>query len=194
VDAFAHTMEQYMTYPAAAPLQDRLAEAVLATLIEYGPKALAHPHDYEVRATLMWTATMALNGVIGVGVPQDWSTHAIGHEITALYGLDHAQTLAIVMPNLWRVLFDAKKAKLAQYAERVLGVTDGDEDHKATAAIEKTEEFFRSMGVPVRFADYGITAGWEEVPQRLGGQKLALGERQAVTAAVVESTLELAAR
>lgn len=194
VDAFAHTMEQYITYPADAPLQDRMAEAVLATLIEYGPKALAQPHDYEVRATVMWTATMALNGVIGVGVPQDWSTHAIGHELTALFGLDHAQTLAVVMPNLWRVLFDDKKAKLAQYAERVWGVVDGDEDRKAYAAIEKTEEFFRAMGVPVRLADHGITSGWEEVPQRLGGDKLAIGERGAVQAATVDEILALAAR
>lgn len=93
VDAFVHTMEQYMTYPAAAPLQDRMAESILRTLIEEGPKTLANPGDYESRANVMWCATMALNGLIAVGVPQDWATHMIGHELTALHNVDHGKSV-----------------------------------------------------------------------------------------------------
>jgi NADP-dependent alcohol dehydrogenase len=156
VDAFVHVMEQYMTYPAGAPVQDRFAEGLLQTLVEDGPRALAEPENVEVRANLMWTATLALNGLIGAGVPQDWSTHMIGHELTALYGLDHAQTLAVVLPAMLRERREAKRAKLLQYAARVWGLVDGDEDARIEAAIVRTEEFFRSVGVPTRLSDYGV--------------------------------------
>ena len=119
VDALVHTTEQYLTYPADAPLQDRQAEAILLTLIEEGPKALADPQNYAVRANLMWCATQALNGLIGCGVPQDWTTHMIGHELTALYGIDHAQSLALVLPGTLRHQRQRKRAKLLQYAQRV---------------------------------------------------------------------------
>jgi len=109
VDAFVHVMEQYLTYPADAPLQDRQAEAILLTLVEEGPKALAEPWNYVVRASLMWCATQALNGLIGCGVPQDWATHAIGHELTALYGIDHAQSLAIILPGMMQQQIDRKR-------------------------------------------------------------------------------------
>lgn len=155
VDTFVHVMEQYMTYPTYAPLQDRQAEAILSTLVEEGPKAIAEPKNYEVRATLMWCATQALNGNISRGVPEDWTTHGIGHEITAFFGLDHAQTLAIVMPGLWHNQFVNKQAKLSQYGRRVWGLT-GDDNSVALAAIDKTDEFFRTVGVPTRFADYGV--------------------------------------
>src|SRR5690606_30000962 len=115
-DAYAHVLEQYLTYPAAAPLQDRFAEGILLTQTEDGPRALAEPPDYDARASLMWCATLALNGLIGQGVPGDWSTHMIGHEITAIYGLDHAQTLAIVFPAAMSVRREGKRAKLLQYA------------------------------------------------------------------------------
>ncbi len=152
VDAFAHVMEQYMTRPAAAPLQDRIAEGILQTLVEVAPRTLAEPADYDARASFMWSATLALNTLVGCGVPQDWSTHMIGHELTAFHGLDHAETLAIVMPGVWRHKLAAKRAKLEQYGRRVWGV-DTAED-----AIARTEEFFRSIGMPVRLKDYGIDA------------------------------------
>ena len=158
VDAFVHVMEQYMTYPVNAPLQDRYAESLLQTLIEVGPQALATPEDYDVRANLMWTATQALNGLIGAGVPQDWATHMIGHEITALYGLDHAQTLAIVLPNLLQQRRDAKRAKLLQFAARVWDIHSGTEDERIDAAIAHTRAFFESVGVKTRLSDYGIGA------------------------------------
>ena len=158
VDAFVHVMEQYMTYPVNAPVQDRYAESLLQTLIEVGPQALATPEDYDVRANLMWTATQALNGLIGAGVPQDWATHMIGHEITALYGLDHAQTLAIVLPNLLQQRRDAKRAKLLQFAARVWDIHSGTEDERIDAAIAHTRAFFESVGVKTRLSDYGIGA------------------------------------
>ncbi|MCA1947781.1 MAG: iron-containing alcohol dehydrogenase [Armatimonadetes bacterium] len=192
VDAFAHTMEQYMTYPADAPLQDRMAEAILSTLIEIGPKLLEHPHDYQLRANMMWTATMALNGLIGLGVPQDWATHGIGHELTALYGMDHGQTLAVVMPAVWRFKFADKKAKLAQYAERVWGVA-GTEEEKAKAAIEKTEEFFRLLGVKTRLAEYGAENAVEQVPPGLAQRGVVLGERRDIGPDQVREILRLCA-
>jgi NADP-dependent alcohol dehydrogenase len=115
VDAFTHTIEQYLTYPVNSPLQDRMAEAILKTLIEEGPKTLANLTDYGARANVMWCASMALNGLIGAGVPQDWSTHAVGHELTALYGLDHAQSLAVVLPSMLSIRQVEKKQKLLQY-------------------------------------------------------------------------------
>ncbi|WP_337056352.1 iron-containing alcohol dehydrogenase [Pseudomonas sp. USHLN015] len=164
VDAFVHTLEQYLTYPADAPLQDRQAEGLLITLIEEGPKALANPEDYAVRANLMWCATQALNGLLGCGVPQDWATHMIGHELTALYHLDHAQTLAVVLPAMLAERREPKRAKLIQYAERVWGI-EGDEEAKIDGAIAATRDFFQALGVPTRLADHGLDA--EAIPQVL---------------------------
>lgn len=155
VDAFVHTMEQYLTYPVNAKIQDRFAEGILGTLIEEGPKALQEPNNYDVRANLMWSATMALNGLIGAGVPQDWATHMIGHEITAIHGLDHAQTLAIVLPNLMTHQKEAKREKLLQYAERVWALDPGEEE-SIDRAILLTRDFFERMGTPTNFKGYGI--------------------------------------
>jgi Uncharacterized oxidoreductases, Fe-dependent alcohol dehydrogenase family len=156
VDAFVHTIEQYVTYPVNGKIQDRFAEGILLTLIEEGPKALKEPENYDVRANVMWAATQALNGLIGAGVPQDWATHMLGHELTAMHGLDHAQTLAIVLPALWNEKRDTKRAKLLQYAERVWNITEGSEDARIDAAIAATREFFEAMGVPTRLSDYGL--------------------------------------
>lgn len=156
VDAFVHIIEQYLTYPSDAPVQDRFAEGLLLTLIEIGPQALQNPHDYDLRANLMWTATMALNGLIGVGVPQDWATHMLGHELTALYGLDHAQTLAIVLPAMLDQRRDSKRAKLLQYAERVWEIRTGSDDQRIDAAIDRTRAFFESLDVKTRLRDYEI--------------------------------------
>lgn len=191
VDAFVHVMEQYLTFPAAAPMQDRIAEAILATLIEVGPKVLAHPDDYDARATLMWAATLALNGLIAVGVPQDWTTHMIGHELTALYGLDHAQTLAVVLPAVWRHQKKQKAAKLLQYGERLWGIREGSEDERIEATIDRTALFFRAMGVKTRLAEYGITSGMEAVPERLGQRGARLGEHADIGPAEVGRILEL---
>ena len=154
VDAFVHTMEQYMTFPAQAELNDRFAESILQTLIEVGPRTLANPTDYNARATMIWSATLALNGLIGCGVPQDWATHMIGHELTALYGIDHARTLATVLPHLLRVQSSQKREKLLQFADRVWGIREGAEDARIEAGIQKMESFFEAMGLPTRLARY----------------------------------------
>ncbi len=156
VDAFVHVVEQYLTYPAQAPVQDRFAEGLLQTLVEIGPQTLAEPENYQVRASMMWTATLALNGLIGSGVPQDWATHMLGHELTALHNLDHAQTLAIVLPSMLRERKAAKLDKLVQYGERVWNIRDGSAEEKAEAAIAKTEAFFQSLGVKTRLSDYDL--------------------------------------
>ncbi|MCH5052069.1 alcohol dehydrogenase [Pectobacterium aquaticum] len=156
VDAFVHTVEQYLTYSVDAKVQDRFAEGLLLTLVEEGPRALAEPENYKVRANVMWSATMALNGLIGAGVPQDWSTHMLGHELTALHGLDHAQTLAIVLPAMLAARKSQKRDKLLQYAERVWNLRDGSEDQRIDGAIAATRDFFETMGVPTRMSDYQL--------------------------------------
>ncbi|UJF22195.1 iron-containing alcohol dehydrogenase [Shewanella sp. OMA3-2] len=156
VDAFVHVLEQYATYPVDARVQDRTAEGIMRTLIEIGPITVAEPTNYEARANLMWSATSALNGMIGVGVPFDWTTHMIGHELTAIFNIDHAQTLAVVLPSVWRVLKTQKQAKLLQYAERVWDITEGDEDSRVEQAIVKTEAFFQQVGLKTRLRDHGV--------------------------------------
>lgn len=192
VDAFVHVMEQYVTQPAKAAVQDRYAESLLLTLIETGPQALAHPTDYDVRANLMWAATQALHGAVGAGVPQDWATHMIGHEITALYGLDHAQTLAVVLPNLLDVRRHVKRAKLLQYADRVWGLRAGDEDARIDQAIAHTRAFFEALGVRTRLADYGIGAEAVEriVAQLEAHRMVKLGEDRAVDLALSRRVVE----
>jgi NADP-dependent alcohol dehydrogenase len=194
-DAFCHVMEQYMTYPADAAVQDRFAESILKILIEVGPVTLAQPTNYAARANLVWAATWALNGAIGAGVPQDWATHMIGHELTALHDIDHARTLAVVLPNLLQVQRTAKRGKLLQYAERVWGITEGAEDARIDAAIERTRAFYESIGIKTRLADYGVkpdTAA--EVARRLQARgATGLGERGEITPAKVEEILRRAA-
>lgn len=157
VDTFVHTTEQYVTVHQDSSVQDRFAEGILSTLIEEGPKVLSKPSDYAARANVMWAATMALQGAMGSGLPGDWASHGIGHELTAFYGLDHARTLAIVLPGVWRYQLEMKKDRLAQYGARVWGLT-GEPAWVASRAIELTEAFFESMGVPTRLGEHGIDA------------------------------------
>ncbi len=158
VDAFVHILEQYLTFPVGGEVQDRLAEGLLQVLVDNGPRALAEPTNYQVRANLMWAASLALNGLIGRGVPQDWSTHAIGHQLTALHGLDHAQSLAVVLPSLLREQAAQKQEKLAQFAERVWHSSREDKALRIEETIIRTEQFFQQMGVGTRLADYGLDA------------------------------------
>jgi NADP-dependent alcohol dehydrogenase len=182
-DPFVHTIEQYLTFPVNAMPQDRFAEGLLQTLIEIAPKAMSMEHDYSTRANLMWVATLAMNGLIGAGVPQDWATHMIGHEITALYGIDHARTLALVLPSLLNSQRDHKRAKLLQYAERVWRVTDGSDDRRIDAAISCTRDFFESLGMSTRLSAYKLGAeAVERILTRLAAHGMtALGERQNIT-------------
>lgn len=153
-DAFTHVLEQYMTYPNDSLLQDRFAESILQTLVEVAPAILKNASDYNAASNFMWSCTMALNGLIGQGVPQDWAVHMMGHELTALFGIDHARTLAIIAPSHYRYNIETKKDKLAQYAERVWGVTEGTTEEKAKAGIDKTEDFFHSLGIKTKLSEY----------------------------------------
>lgn len=194
VDSFVHVVEQYLTYPAQAPLTDRMAEAILSTLVEIAPAAMSNPPDYQARANLMWCAAMALNGLVGAGVPQDWATHYIGHELTAIAGIDHARTLAAIWPGVMAVKFEAKRAKLAQYAERVWNVREGSVDDKARAAIAHTRAFFEQVGVPSGLAAYDLPADIaDQVAARLEARNQApLGEHKDIDAAMVKRVLAAA--
>lgn len=194
-DAFTHVMEQYLTYPTGAMLQDRFAESILQTLIEVAPKIMKNPADYDAAANFMWSCTMALNGLIQKGVPTDWATHMMGHELTALFGIDHARTLAIILPSHYTYNFENKKEKLAQYAERVWNVTEGTLEEKAKTGIEKTRSFFNSLGIKTALSEY--TDDYKGTAQIISkrfterGWK-GLGERQNVTPSDVEKIVEMA--
>ena len=146
VDGFIHVLEQYLTYPQDAVLQDRFAEGILSTLIQVAPQILKDPSDYKAASSFMWACTMALNGLISKGVKEDWVTHALGHELTVLYGIDHGRSLAIVNTNLYRVMFESKKQKLAQLGQRVFQIQAEDIDKIALQTLNKLDEFYRSLG------------------------------------------------
>ena len=193
IDAYVHVLEQYITYPHEAYLQDRIAESILQTLLEVGPKVAENPTDYALASNFMWSCTMALNGLIQKGVPSDWATHMIGHELTALYNIDHARTLAIIGPNLFRVLFETKKEKLAQYGKRVFQLTGTDQEI-AQKAIEATVAFYHTMGMKTKISENAsnientadfIVSRFEE-----RGWK-ALGERQNITLEKLREIVEL---
>ena len=192
VDTFTHVSEQYMT-DDSAPLQDRQAEAIYSVLLEEGPKVLREPENYDVRANLMWAATHGLNMMIACGLRQDWLTHMIGHEITAIYGPDHGQTLAVVLPAVWEYRRAMKAAKLAQYAERVLGVT-GPTESKIDATISRTREFFEELGTPTRLQAYGIDATEcaAKIRSRFNERGVRFGEDAAITGDDVPAILSLA--
>lgn len=190
VDAFVHVMEQYLTFPVNAPLQDRMAESVLLTLIEEGPKVLADRNDYDAAANFMWSATVALNGWISPGVPQDWATHGIGHELTAFHGIDHARTLAIVLPGVMNIKRDEKKAKILQYGERVWGISEGTENERIDLAIRKTADFFERMGLPTTLSAYGLnTETVDRITDRFRERPYKLGEKRNIDYKVIESIL-----
>lgn len=193
VDAYTHVLEQYLTYPHEGYLQDRIAESILQTLIQVGPEVVENPKNYALASNFMWSCTMALNGLIQKGVPSDWATHMIGHELTALYGIDHARTLAVVGPNLYRVMFETKKGKLAQYGKRIFNLT-GTEDEIANEAINKTVEFFHTMGMETKLSDY--TKDFDKTADFIVDRFkergwLGLGEKQNITLEKVKSIVEM---
>lgn len=195
VDAFTHVMEQYMTYPTAATLQDRISEGILATLMEIAPTVMQAPANYEVAANFMWCCNMALNGLIQKGVPTDWSIHAIGHEITAAYGIDHARTLAIVLPSMYHYKLEQKKEKLAQFGRRVLGL-EGTNDEIAPKAIDRIEAFFNGLGIGTSLSSYNVSDA-QTFPERCvaameSQRTIILGEHKDIRAEDVRAILNAA--
>lgn len=190
IDTFVHVLEQYLTYPVNAPLQDRFSESLLLTLIEEAPKVIRNPLDYEARANIMLCSSMALNGLIAMGVPEDWATHLIGHELTVKFGIDHGKTLAILMPSLMDIQRKQKQEKLLQYAKRVWNIPEGPAHIQIDKAIQKTRLFFESLGVSTRLRDYQITE--KDFPSIVALLKkhglIALGEHQDIT---LETSLKI---
>jgi NADP-dependent alcohol dehydrogenase len=194
-DSFTHVLEQYMTYPIDAKIQDRIAEGIMQTIIETAPSIMANPSDYKAASNFMWACTMALNGLIQKGVPTDWAIHMMGHELTALYGIDHARTLAILAESHYKYNFNTKKEKLAQYAERVWDITEGTVEERANAGIQKTTDFFQSIGIDTKLSDY--TESYEGAAKTVASKleergMVKLGEHKAITPADVEKIVEMA--
>lgn len=190
IDTFVHTTEQYLTYPAGGALQDYFAESILKVLVKNGEQALKAPENYDVRANLMWASTWGLNGWIGQGVPEDWATHMIGHELTAFYGIDHAQTLAIVLPGLLDVLREQKAEKLIQMGERVFDISEGSREARIDSAIQAIDSFFRHMGSGTRLSSFGLgPEAVRKVVERCRERGWKLGENQDITPEVVEKIL-----
>lgn len=190
VDTYAHILEQYLTHADESMVMDRFSEGLLKTLIEIAPQVLAKENNYDTMANFMLTATMGLNGFLSMGVTQDWATHMIGHELTALHGLDHGVTLAIVFPGVMNIMRDSKREKLLQYGERVLGINQGSEDQRIDKAIEMTEEFFRSVGMRTRLSEHGIgETTIKTIVQRFTTRGWNLGEGNLVTPEKVEKIL-----
>ncbi len=196
IDAFAHTLEQYLTYPVGAKVQDRFSEGLLQTLVEEGPKALTKvgKTDLQVRSNIMWSATLALNGLIGSGVPQDWTTHMIGHELTGLHGIDHARSLSIIYPAVLKVCRQSKREKLLQYAKRVWNIDGNDEQQTINKAIEKTVTFFKHMQMPTCLADVNLSEqDIEPILAKLEQHGMtALGEHETNTLEISRQILQVA--
>ena len=192
-DAYTHVLEQYMTYPIGADLQDRFAESIMNSLIETAPKLMDNQSDYTIAANFMWCCTMALNGLIQKGVPTDWAIHAMGHELTALHGIDHARTLAIIAPRHYAYFLENKKEKLAQYGERVWNITEGSLEERAKKAIDKTEYFFQSLDIPTRISEYATDYSETAVKVSSALENrgwTALGEHKNVTPDAVKAIVE----
>ena len=189
-DTFIHVMEQYMTVTGVASLMDRWAEGVLQTVVEVAPKVRADQHDYDAMSTYMLSATMALNGFVAMGVPQDWATHRIGHEITALTGMTHGQTLVIVLPGVLNVMREQKGDKILQYGERVWGIAEGTREERIDKTIAATEDFFRSLGLATRLSECSVGEDVvAEVVNRFKVRGTTLGENANIDYSIVEQIL-----
>jgi len=192
VDTMVHVFEQYLTKDVGNPLNEGIAEAILRVTIDNGRLVLSRPRDYDIRADLMWTATMALNGLIGANASQDWASHQIGHELTAFHGLDHGQTLAVVCPNVLRYKKDAKRTMLARYARRVWDVDDPDDARAALLGVDRTVDFWDSIGVRTELSEYGVTREhFDEIAERLGGGDRRMGEDGDLAKADILKILEM---
>jgi NADP-dependent alcohol dehydrogenase len=192
VDAYVHVLEQYVTYPVNGALQDRQAEAILLTLQDIAEGALESPPDYDARANLMWTVSNALNKLINKGVPEDWATHLIGHELTAFYGLDHAESLAVIIPHLYRYKREQKHEKLVQYGRRVWGLT-GEPEDIVREAIDKMRIFFNEIGMPTTLTAFGIdpVEAAERIRARFEQRGRVLGEHKDITPEVVAEIVQM---
>jgi len=191
VDSYIHVMEQYLTFPVNAMVQDKFSESLLKIIIEIAPKILEDQTNYDYCANFMWTSTLALNGLIGAGVPQDWASHKIGHELTALHGLDHAQTLAIILPGVMNVMRESKREKLEQYGREVWNITMGSVNERIDKIINKTETFFQSTGLKTHLSDFNIGEDTiEKIADRFQKRGFQPGEHQNITPDLIRTILK----
>ncbi|MDH6303982.1 NADP-dependent alcohol dehydrogenase [Parabacteroides sp. PF5-5] len=192
VDSFIHVIEQYLTYPVNAQVQDLFAESLMKVIVSEGLKVLDNPRDYDIRANLMWAATNALNGWIGQGVPQDWSSHRIGYALTAQFGLDHAETLVVILPGVMRYLQKEKQEKILRMGAVVFGITEGSVQERLEKSIEATEGFFRNMGLKTRLSEYGIKeSDLDKLVEPITQMGWKLGEHANIDARVAREILSL---
>ena len=194
IDAFTHALEQYITYPIEAKLQDRFTESIMQTLIEIAPIITKDTSNYKAACDFMWCCTMALNGLIQKGVPTDWALHTMAHELTAIFGIDHARTLTIIAPSYYQYKFENKKEKLAQYGQRVWGITEGSIEEKATQAIAKTTVYFKELGMPIKLSE--CTQAYEGTAEKIAAtfEKRgwnALGEKKDITPSDVKDIITM---
>ncbi len=184
IDTFVHTMEQYATYEVNTPLQDQWMLGLIKTLMEESKKVLQNPTNYEARANVFWCATCGLNHWMALGCVEDWSTHMIGHELTAFYGLDHGESLAIVLPRVWKNRKNDKMQKLAKMAVEVFGANEFlPKNILADITIDKTKKFFKSLGRRIKLSDYGINKeeAAKKISDRFRERKMVLGEKCNIT-------------
>ena len=192
-DAFTHVLEQYLTTTGQSRIMDRWAEGILQSVVEIAPLIKKDPKNYDLMADYMLSATLALNDFIRMGISQDWATHLIGHELTALTGITHGHTLAIVMPATMSVLREQKHDKLLQYGERVFGITEGSESERVQKTIDATETFYRSLGLTTRLSEEGVgNETIEIIVNRFNERGAAYGENGNVTGDVAREILLMA--
>ena len=156
-DMMAHIMERYFTNTQEVEIGERLCEGTLMAIINEAPKVMRNPEDYGARANLMWAGMIAHNGTCGVGCEEDWASHFLEHEISAIYGVTHGAGLSVIFPAWMTWMVEHNVGKIAQYAVRVWGVPES-EDKKAVAleGIGKLKNFFTSLGLPVTFKELGV--------------------------------------
>lgn len=189
-DAFIHVLEQYLTAPQEAFIQDYFAESILKVLLEKGIQVFQSPYDYDIRANLMWASTWALNEWIAQGVSEDWATHMIGHELTAFYGIDHGQTLAIVLPGVMHLLRAQKEEKILQLGENVFGIDSGTIDERIDMTINQIDQFFRSIGIKTKLSEYGLGIdAIAPIVERFKERKWQLGEAGNIDYEMIEKIL-----
>ena len=182
-DTFVHILEAYLTYPMGAMIQDGWSEVALKSLIKLAPQLKEDHHDYQVRANFMWTCSQGLNGFMSPGLAEDWSTHNLGHEITAFNGTDHAKTLTPIILSTIEIRKEEKFEKMIQYAENVWGIYHEDPEVQYKEALQATRDFFKSLNMPTRLTEIGVqTQDIDYLVNELGQhQQTKLGEHQSQT-------------
>ncbi|MBN2723836.1 MAG: iron-containing alcohol dehydrogenase [Deltaproteobacteria bacterium] len=191
IDSFVHVCEQYLTVNTDAPLQYALSESILKTLVERSENILREPPDLDARGMLMWCSSNALNRYIGTGVVQDWTTHMIGHELTALAGMDHAATLAVLLPGVLKYKINEKLEMLVRYAGNVWGISGSDPLETVMQGIEATEKFFSELGAGVTLSEVAVDCSIiDRIVERFEKRRIILGENSDIYPEDVRKILE----